>query len=170
MPAIHVCPLMYVDDVVASSGAEHLITLINAGTPVDRPAQIAPGNHLYLGFNDITAPMDGMTPPAAEHIHQLLAYVRRWDRQAPVVIHCWAGISRSTAGAYITLCALYPELDEFEVAAQLRQTSPSATPNAWLVDLADTVLERDGRMREAIAGIGRGQNAFEGDPFMMPLP
>ena len=57
--------------------------------------------------------------------------------------------------------------DEAELAARLRKASPSATPNARLVAIADAMLGRDGRMREAIAGIGRGADAFEGTPFRL---
>jgi predicted protein tyrosine phosphatase len=48
------------------------------------------------------------------------------------------------------------------LAAQLRTLCPEATPNALMVALADTILRRDGAMSRAIAGIGRGVDAFEG--------
>jgi predicted protein tyrosine phosphatase len=100
---------------------------------------------------------------------RLLAFFRDWDRAAPMVVHCWAGISRSTAAAYIAACALGPERDEDEVADVLRSVAPSATPNARLVALADAALGRRGRMICAIDRIGRGADAFEGTPFVMPL-
>ncbi|WP_275428021.1 hypothetical protein, partial [Enterobacter hormaechei] len=59
--------------------------------------------------------------------------------------------------------------DEAEIAADLRAKSPSATPNARLVAIADGLLRRDGRMIDAIARIGRGRDAFEGEPFWLPL-
>ena len=90
---------------------------------------------------------------AAGNGNATLAFARRWDRAAPLLIHCWAGISRSTAAAYIAACAFAPERDEAELAARLRKASPSATPNARLVAIADAMLGRDGRMRDAIAGI-----------------
>ena len=43
-----------------------------------------------------------------EHVEKLVDFVSGWDRAAPMVIHCFAGISRSTAGAFITACALNP--------------------------------------------------------------
>ena len=86
-----------------------------------------------------------------------------------MVVHCYAGISRSTAAAYIGLCALRPDLDEFLLAERLRRAAPSATPNARLVAAADRLLGRRGRMSEAIAAIGRGVDAFEGTPFALPL-
>ena len=122
-----------------------------------------------LAMSDITAEMAGHVIPASEHVERLLGFVHDWDRQNPIVVHCWAGISRSTAGAYIAVCALRPERDEGEIAERLRALSPSATPNARLVALADEILGRGGRMRAAIERIGRGADAFEGKPFRFDL-
>ncbi|MEM1050071.1 MAG: tyrosine phosphatase family protein [Pseudomonadota bacterium] len=166
---LYVCSLSQLSETAVRTRAETLITLINAGTPVHRPASIDPENHLFLGFNDIVEPMEGFTPPGMEHVRELIEFARKWDRQAPMIVHCWAGISRSTAGAYIISCARNPDADEAAVAASLRAASPSATPNARLVALADELLEREGRMIRAIEAIGRGANAYEGAPFMLDV-
>jgi predicted protein tyrosine phosphatase len=86
-----------------------------------------------------------------------------------VPVKSWAGISRSTAAAYIAACALAPEHDETTIATSLREASPSATPNARFVTLADDILNRRGRMVDAIRAIGRGTEAMEGTPFMLHL-
>lgn len=169
MPTLHISPLSKLHDTVSAVRASHLVTLINVGTVVERPVGITEANHLFLGMSDINAPMDGHVVPAQEHIERFLAFTRRWDRSAPLVIHCWAGISRSTAAAYIAACALGPMRDEEEVASALRRAAPSATPNARLVAIADAMLGRDGRMSAAIARIGRGADAFEGTPFALGL-
>jgi predicted protein tyrosine phosphatase len=169
MPAIHVTPLSRLAETVDASGARHLVTLVTEGTGVVRPAAIEPTRHLFIGVSDIVDPMDGHILPAATHVERLLAFVRDWDRSTPLVIHCWAGISRSTAAAYISLCALLPETDEVELARRLRTAAPSATPNARLVSLADDHLDRNGRMVSAIAGIGRGVDAYEGTPFRLDV-
>lgn len=166
---LYVCSLSKLQDTVERTGARHLVTLINEGTPVPRPASIRPEDHLFLAFNDIVEPMDGMVAPGEEHVRRLLDYVGVWERQAPLVIHCFAGVSRSTAAAYITACALAPDRDETEIANALRTASPSATPNARLVMFADRMLGREGRMIEAIRAIGRGRDAFEGAPFELAL-
>lgn len=154
---------------VATHGALDVVTLINADTPVERPSGIAPERHLFLGMNDISAPSEGLTQPGENHLDQLLEFGLRWDRHQPLAIHCWAGISRSTAAAYILACAINPALDEMALAQELRRRAPSATPNALLVSLADSRLGRQGRMIEAIRSIGRGENAFSGTPFILPL-
>ncbi|MFZ4530992.1 MAG: tyrosine phosphatase family protein [Alsobacter sp.] len=169
MPSIHVTPLSRLHETVAASRASHVVTLINAATTVPCPPGIAADRHLFIGVSDIVDPQDGHIVPAKVHVEQLLAFARAWDRGQPMVIHCWAGISRSTAGAFISLCALQPDRDEMELAATLRRASPSATPNSRLVAVADDILRRDGRMREAVAAIGRGADAFEGTPFALPV-
>ncbi|MCB8836041.1 tyrosine phosphatase family protein [Aurantimonas sp. VKM B-3413] len=154
---------------VAEHGALDVVTLINEGTPVERPASINAERHLFLGFNDIVEPMEGMTAPAVEHLDQLLEFGSRWSRETPLAVHCFAGISRSTAAAYILALAINPELDEAALAEELRRRAPSATPNARLVALADEKLGRGGRMVAAIRAIGRGEEAFSGTPFVLPL-
>jgi predicted protein tyrosine phosphatase len=169
MPAIHVCSLSRLAETVEATGARHVASLINAGTAVVRPPSVPEAQHLFLGFNDITRPTEGMIPPGEEHVRRLIGFVGAWDRRTPLVVHCWAGISRSTAGAFIAMCALHPEADEGAIAEEIRARSPSATPNMRLVALADTILGRDERMIAAIAAIGRGRDAFEGDPFALAL-
>jgi predicted protein tyrosine phosphatase len=113
--------------------------------------------------------MDGFVAPSDSHIEKVLNFVRGWDRSAPMVVHCYAGISRSTAGAYVAACALNPRRDERAIARRLRLASPTATPNYRIVWLADQALGRGGRMTTAIEEIGRGVMAYEGDPFRLDL-
>lgn len=169
MPHIVVSPLARLEDAARQHGPRDMVTLINAGTPVARPDCIDVERHLFLGFNDISEPQPGLTPPCEEHVVQLVAFARNWDRAAPLLIHCFAGISRSTAAAYIAALALETDQDEVELARELRRRAPSATPNTRLISIADTLLGRSGRMVEAIAGIGRGAEAFEGTPFVLPI-
>lgn len=119
-------------------------------------------------MNDISEPQRGLVPPNDSHVRELIDFVVDWDRQLPLLIHCWAGISRSTAAAYITLCALNPGIDENHLAHTLRAASPTATPNTRLVLLADGLLKRNGRMARAVEEIGRGETTMEGAPFQLP--
>ena len=169
MPEIHVSSLARLHETVTRTNASHVVTLINAATVVERPAVITPDRHLFIGVSDITAPIDGHIMPSEAHVHTVLDFVQQWDRMHPIVIHCWAGISRSTAAAFITACALFPHQDEQRIARRLRQASASATPNPVLVSAADQILKRQGRMVSAIQSIGRGADAFEGTPFHLPL-
>jgi predicted protein tyrosine phosphatase len=166
---IYVCPLSKVDHTVATVGADRLISLLAEGTTMTRPAVIAEQNHLWLTLHDIAEPQEGMLLPGEVHVHNLLDFAKAWDRARPLVINCYAGISRSTASAYIVAAALAPKRDELELAQALRRVSPTATPNIRLISLADAILGRDGRMVEAIASIGRGAEAFEAVPFALEI-
>jgi len=169
MPQVLVCPLSLVTATVAASGASHLVSLINDDTPVVRPRTIDPDKHLFLGINDIVEPMDGMILPALEHVHELVSFVEGWDRRHPLVVHCFAGISRSTAAAFIALCAVNPQRDEADLARRMRAASPTATPNSRIVGFGDQLLRRNGRMIAAVKAIGRGEMAVEAIPFAIPI-
>ena len=169
MPILHVCPLSKLETTVAEAQATHLVSLLSEGTPLVRPAGIREDRHLSLAMNDIVEPREGCVMPGAEHVERLLAFVRAWDREAPMVIHCWAGVSRSTASAFVAACTLAPERDPREIARALRAASPMATPNRRIVAIADDLLGRNGRMVAAVDEIGRGENCFEGCCFTLAL-
>jgi predicted protein tyrosine phosphatase len=169
MPTLHVCPLSRLRETVLATGASHLVTLINRETLVECPSCIHPERHLFIGVSDIVEPLDGHVLPGVDHVEALLAFVRRWGRERPLVFHCYAGISRSTAAAYITACTLAPDRSESEIARALREASPTATPNGRMVAVADDLLGRGGRMVDAVARIGRGAPAFEGAPFALRI-
>ncbi len=166
---IHVCSLARLHDTVAETRASHMVTLLRLIDRVERPTSIVEANHLILGMDDIMTPMDGYTHPAEEHVHDLIRFVQRWDRRAPLVMHCYAGISRSTAGAFITACALNPGRDEATIVQAIRKSSATAAPNIMLVGHADRILGRNGRMIAAVETLGPGRPAPEGEPFRLDL-
>ena len=166
---IHVCSLARLHDTVRETGARHVVTLIKDISLVHRPSSIAPENHLLLDMDDITDHIEGYVAPHEDHVGDLLRFVRAWDRGAPMVVHCYAGISRSTAGAFVTACALNPRRDELTIARALRNASPTATPNIRIVTLADRMLGRNGRMVAAIESIGPGMAAYASEPFRLDL-
>jgi predicted protein tyrosine phosphatase len=166
---IHVCSLARLHETVEDTGARHVVSLIGDETNLVRPQGVAAENHLWLRLHDISAPLDGYIMPGEEHVTDLIRFVRGWDRRSPLVVHCFAGISRSTASAYVGVCALNPQRDEASIAQALRRASPTATPNIRIVSLADRLLGRDGRMVAAIETIGRGNFAAEAAPFRLDL-
>jgi predicted protein tyrosine phosphatase len=166
---IHVCSLARLYATVEETKARHIVTLLRLIDRVERPSHIAPENHLVLAVDDIATPMDGYTVPAQEHVERLIDFVGTWDRAAPMVVHCFAGISRSTAGAFVAACALNPHRDEQQIAWEIRRASRTAQPNSRIVSIADRLLKRDGRMVRAVETIGPGHAAIEGDPFRLDL-
>jgi predicted protein tyrosine phosphatase len=166
---IIVCPLSHVPEVIAARRPSHLVTLLGPASMIETPQGIEPERHLRLGLHDITDPAEDMILPTASHMGELLAFGAGWTGEAPVLVHCWAGISRSTASAFILACARNPKADEAMIAKALRRASPTAAPNRRLVALADDLLRRDGRMSRAVEAIGAGDTTQEGRPFDLAL-
>ncbi len=164
---IIVCPLNKVQPLVDKHRVGHVISLLGPDTPRQSFTGIGSDRHLWLSCHDIIQEADGFTLPQATDAEKLVSFLKGWDRSSPMLIHCWAGISRSTAAAYTAMCFFRPEADEEELAWQLREASPSASPNRLIVSFTDAVLGREGRMVRAIDKIGRGADAFEGTPFFL---
>ena len=164
-----VSPLSRLHHLIAQRRPSHVITLLSPEEMIPTPPGFASERHLRLGVHDIASPQEGLTAPDASTVERILTFSLGWTAQAPMVIHCWAGISRSTAAAFVTVCALMPERDEHEIAWAIRRASPTATPNIRIVTFADALLDRRGRMVAAIESIGRGRLADEGIPFRLPL-
>ena len=113
---IHVCSLSRLHDTVAETGARHVVSLLASEDHLTRPPGVAADDHLWLQFHDIGEPRDGHIHPESEHVERLIAFARRWRARAPLVVHCYAGVSRSTAAAFVAVCAFNPASDELAVA------------------------------------------------------
>ncbi len=166
---IHVCSLAALSDTVRATGASHVLTVMANVDQVQRPQSVLPENHLKVSMDDITEQIDGFVTPSDSHIKQVLNFVRGWDRGAPLVVHCYAGISRSTASAFAAACLLNPHRDEVSIARQIRAASAVASPNRLIVTLADRALGREGRMLRALDEMGPGNMMIEGRPFRVDL-
>ena len=166
---LHVCSLAALPETVRATGASHILTVMANVDQVQRPASVLETNHLRVSMDDITEQMDGFVAPSDQHIERVLNFVRSWDRSAPMVVHCYAGISRSTASAFAAACMLNPHRDEIEIARQIRARSPIASPNRLIVSLADRALGRKGRMLRALDEMGPGSMTVEGRPFQLDL-
>jgi predicted protein tyrosine phosphatase len=170
--AIVVCALSRVPEMLAAHKPVKLISLLDPATPFPVPRAHKPARHLQVKMHDITSDLPGHTAPNSDIARDIIAFVSDWQRDAPLLVHCYAGISRSTATAFISACLHNPNADEAEIAAAIRAASPTATPNERLVAMADAELGRSGRMTRAVASIGRGFPTWpdieEAEPFAIP--
>jgi predicted protein tyrosine phosphatase len=164
---IHVCSLQRLAETVEATGAQRVVTLIDIGTPVTRPAGIAVEHHLHLEIHDISFPSEGCIHPQQHHVERLIGFVREWDQAAPLVVHCFAGISRSSAAAYVAACTVHPDRDELAIAKALRTASATACPNRLIVSLADRLLGREGRMVKAVESIVPHEPCLSALPFRL---
>lgn len=168
MSEIVVAPLSRIAEMAVRYKAREMISLMAEKQDFHRPAVIAAERHLKLAMNDITFAGTGdLIAPQVAHVEAIVAFARSWDRSAPLLIHCWMGVSRSPAAALIAALAVMPQTDEADLAARLRAASPFATPNSRLIEIGDTVLGRGGRLVEAVRGIGRGADYAGESPFFL---
>lgn len=157
MSYIVVCPLASIAETAVRHGAKEMVSLIAEKQDFHRPGVIRAECHLKLAMNDIGfAGTGGLIAPSEAHVAQLIDFVRDWDQSAPLVVHCWMGVSRSPAAAIITILALAPEADDLALAQRLRKVAPHATPNTRLIEIGDRMLAREGRLIAAVKSIGRG--------------
>ena len=166
---IIVSPLSQIHDVIRARQPSHMITLLDPDQLIQTPMGVAPERHLRLAVYDVCAPVEHMTPPEERHVQQILAFGRGWREAGPLLVHCWAGISRSTATAFVLACERNPQTPEQDIALRMRQASRTASPNRRIVALADEILGRGGRMVRAIEAMGPNETGFEGEPFDVPV-
>ncbi len=169
MSKILVTPLSAVPGVIRDYRPSHLVTLLSPEHMIPTPRGFAAERHLRLGVNDVVDVEAADHPPARQHIEQLLGFSRAWPAEDPILIHCWAGISRSMAATYTILCDRMGPGSEILAARAIRARAPHAYPNALLVQHADELLGRQGRMIAAIKSIGAGTMVAEGEIVEFPL-
>jgi len=157
-------------DMISARAPERIVSLLDPDFTFPEAGPAYRDRHLRLRLHDIHLPSQGQVAPTAQHVDELLTFLSAWQRSAPILIHCRAGIGRSTATAFITACLHNPRADERGIALALRRASPLARPNGTLIELADAALSRNGRMSKAMAETGRGLpwiEVSENVPFEM---
>lgn len=169
MSFVLVSSLSGIESAIARYRPSHLVSLLSPDYMIETPEAIAADRHLKLALADVAQAWESDCPPATQHVARLLEFGRGWNTEAPILVHCWAGISRSMAAAFTLLCDRAGPGHEFEIARDLRTRAAHAYPNPLIVRLADEALEREGRMIEAAASIGRGEIVAEGGCVVLPI-
>src|SRR6185312_2295028 len=120
----------------------HVITLLSPEHMIETPNGFPSDRHLRLGMHDVPDAWASDAAPCADHVDSLIKFGRGWQADAPMIVHCWAGVSRSMAAAYILLCERLGPGSEHTVAQAIRARAPHAFPNPLFVQLADAALQR----------------------------
>jgi predicted protein tyrosine phosphatase len=166
--SIWICSLAAAPQLVRQLRPSRVVSLLSPYDTFPAFEGFASDLHLQVPIHDIVDDVGEWRAPDLSDAESVINFVQPWDRAAPMLIHCWAGISRSTASAFITACLHNPEAEEQEIAAAIRAASPTASPNKRLVAHADALLGRNGRMNRAVESIGRGSAAMEAQAFSIP--
>jgi predicted protein tyrosine phosphatase len=138
-------------------GVTHVLSILDPEEP-DPQAFRSFGEHhrTLLRFHDEIEPRPGIVLPAREHVAEIIAFGRSLadtaerDREGHLLVHCHAGISRSTAAMATLLAQVYPQRDEASIFARVLAMRPKAWPNSRMIGYADEMLGRDGRMLNAL--------------------
>ncbi len=167
---IYVCGLEAMPRHVAALRLAHLISLVAPDEQPPTPAGIRSERHLRVSIHDISEPIAGSILPAEEHVTALVAFLRECRDDGAVLMHCVAGISRSMAGALIALC-LDAEGREAEAGRRLRQLARHAHPNRRMIEVADRLLGRGGRLIAAREAMGPPAEVLLSGPLVrVPRP
>lgn len=150
---IYVCSLEEMPRHAADLRPALLVSLVPEPEQPPTPAGIPAEAHLRLAIDDVADARPGVVCPGEEHVSVLIEALRDRPRDEPVLLHCFAGISRSTAAALVAL-AIDAHGREAEAAAHLRRFAPHALPNTRIVALADGLLQREGRLIAARDAMG----------------
>ena len=173
MSVIHICSLKMVESLSAEIKPSHVLSLLAGITPFPpTPAGINPKNHLKVTLADISEAEPGMILPHTDHVAEVIDFGRRWARDGggrPLLVHCFAGISRSSASALTIACALRPTTKEKASTTALRAASTYCQPNRLIVEHADRLLAREGRFVDAVTAMGEGDFSQAGRPYQLRL-
>ncbi|MGZ9190485.1 MAG: tyrosine phosphatase family protein [Nitrospira sp.] len=132
----------------ATSGFSHVISILDPEwlDPEDFEGY-GPHRRVVYRFDDVVEVRAGVTAPNERDVEALLDFGRMLAKESVdrLLIHCHAGVSRSTAAAII-LMAQNNRGREDEVFAELARLRPRSWPNALMVGIADGLLDRGGTL------------------------
>src|SRR4051794_11559027 len=133
----------------------HVLSILGPGYPEPEAfAAYDPHHRLTMRFHDIIGPWPGWEAPEREHVEAVVAFGEDLDqageRLRHLLVHCHAGISRSTASLATLLARHMPIGEEEAIFARIRDIRPQAWPNSRMVGFADDILGRGGRLNDAL--------------------
>jgi len=145
----------------------HVLSILDPGWPEPEPLSIFDINRrLRLHFHDVIEARPGWIAPERWDVELLLAFANDLKALAEthLLIHCHAGVSRSTAAAALVLAQTCPDLPAKEVLDEVVRIRPRAWPNLRILELGDDLLGRNGEIVEA--ALAHYRRAIEREPWL----
>ena len=138
---IHICSLAAVKE-MDTSIYDGIITIEDSN--IENPFRVRSSEtqQLVLRFDDISTPIDDLMVPQDIHIERALKFAQLID-DGSLLIHCHAGISRSSAIALAIIAEKLGKGNEEESVKTLEFINPNCRPNKLLVKITDYILNRN---------------------------
>jgi predicted protein tyrosine phosphatase len=140
------------------AGVTHVLSILDPDCP-DPPdfEDYAPHRRIALRFHDIIDPMPGRILPTRDDVIRLLAFGRELSEAdaCHLLVHCHAGVSRSTAATALILAQARPERPAREVLGAVSRIRPRAWPNLRILEFGDDLLGRRGEFATAVGAVYR---------------
>jgi predicted protein tyrosine phosphatase len=156
LPDLTICGLDELGDHSARA-VTHVLSILDPNWPEPEAFwTYDPHHRIEMHFNDAIEPGPGIELPQARHVEEILAFGNTFQRdlaarrEAHLLIHCHAGISRSTAAMTALLTQADPEETEERIFERLVAIRPKAWPNSLMIGFADNLLGRGGRLTAAL--------------------
>ena len=126
-------------------GVSHVISILDPDHPL--PAAIAAyGDHarLDLRFHDVIEETAEQVAPGTDDIRRILTFGRGLPaaERIRLLVHCHAGISRSTAAMALVLAQAHPEQPAADLLQHILSKREKAWPNLRMLELGDRLLAR----------------------------
>ena len=163
---ITVCGVAELDS-HSAVGVTHVLSILDPGWPEPEPLSIFDVHRrLRLRFHDVIESQPGWIAPERWDVELLLAFARGLDasEETHLLIHCHAGVSRSTAAAALVLAQTRADRPADEVLREIVRLRPRAWPNLRILELGDDILGRGGEIVEAARAHYR--RAIEREPWL----
>lgn len=144
----------------SASRVSHVLSILDPEWPVPEVfGTFGEHDKLELRFHDVIEDRPGSVAPMAFHIEQLLVFGRGLDREpaadAHLLVHCHAGVSRSSASMALLIAQAIPDCSGHEIFAEILQIRPQIWPNLRIVEMGDNALGRNGALIDAAKGVYR---------------
>lgn len=147
------------------AGVTHVLSILDPDWPAPEALAVYEASRrLQLRFHDIIDAQPGWIAPERPDVELLLAFGGELGGEAHLLVHCHAGVSRSTAAAALILAQRRPDQPATAVLDAVLRLRPKAWPNLRILELGDELLGRGGEIVEAAARLYR--KALARDPTL----
>lgn len=149
-----------------AAGVTHVLSILDPDSPEPEPLSIFEVHRrLRLRFHDVIESRPGWIAPERWDVELLLTFARDLGASGThLLIHCHAGVSRSTAAATLVLAQRRPEQLAEEVLTEVVRLRPRAWPNLRILELGDDILGRNGEI--VAAARAHYRRAIEREPWL----